>query len=80
MPILSPKGMLPFPWEIIEQYRARALEYHGQSLERLAERGGLSAGEIVGIIDGLSYKEIHLLGNGPNAILRLAEIVTSHTP
>lgn len=29
-------------WDLIERHRGQAEENHGQSLERLAERGGLS--------------------------------------
>ena len=51
MPILLPKGMLPLPWPIIFPHRERAYEIHGQSLIRLAERGGLSALEICSLIE-----------------------------
>lgn len=34
------------PWEFAEQFRAQAERNHGQTLERLAERGGLSPEEM----------------------------------
>jgi hypothetical protein len=34
------------PWAVIEIIRAEALRAHSQSLEKLAERGGLSWSEI----------------------------------
>jgi hypothetical protein len=34
------------PWQAVEVIRAEALRVHSQSLERLAERGGLTWGEI----------------------------------
>lgn len=34
------------PWEIVEPIRSFALRCHGQTLERLAERGGLSRTEL----------------------------------
>lgn len=37
----------PFiPWSLLEPYRAAIERFHGQTLERLAERGGLSPTEI----------------------------------
>ena len=46
------------PWEAIEPGRYQAFKNHGQSLERLAERGGLSLVEVVGILDGLEWREL----------------------
>ena len=37
---------LSVPWEFAEQFRAQAMINHGQTLEQLAERGGLSPEEI----------------------------------
>lgn len=34
------------PWWIFEPHRARIERYHGQTLERLAERGGLDPREL----------------------------------
>lgn len=38
------------PWEMIAPYEAQAQANHGQSLERLAERGGLSPGEALAVL------------------------------
>jgi hypothetical protein len=34
------------PWAFAETFRAQALENHGQTLERLSERGGLAPEEM----------------------------------
>lgn len=34
------------PWDFVEPARKQAYENHGQTLERLAERGGLDPGEL----------------------------------
>lgn len=34
------------PWEFVEKFRAQAERNHDQTLERLAERGGLSPEEM----------------------------------
>lgn len=39
------------PWEVIEIHEHQALINHGQTLQRLAERGGLSWGEASAVLD-----------------------------
>ena len=39
---LAGKNRDCIPWELIEKHEKQAVINHGQSLERLAERGGLS--------------------------------------
>ncbi len=35
-----------YPWDYVEKHRKRIESNHGQTLERLAERGGLHPGEL----------------------------------
>lgn len=42
----APKCINEIPWEFIESGRKQAYKNHGQTLERLAQRGGLSPGEV----------------------------------
>ena len=46
-----PRGI---PWAMAEEARSKIERNHGQSLERLAERGGLSPEELVLGLQGLS--------------------------
>jgi hypothetical protein len=46
------------PWEFAERFRAQAEMNHGQTLERLAERGGLSPEEIWLAVHGKRLREI----------------------
>jgi hypothetical protein len=39
------------PWDIIAPHQSQALENHNQTLERLAERGGLGPREILAVLD-----------------------------
>lgn len=39
------------PWVVLLKHEDRALKNHGQSLKRLAERGGLDASETVAILE-----------------------------
>lgn len=46
-------GLTSIPWELIAPHNSQAMSNHGgQNLHRLAERGGLSAGEAVATIEG----------------------------
>ncbi len=46
-----------FPWTMIEPHRKQVESNHNQTLERLAERGGLSPTELLAAIGGMSLYE-----------------------
>ena len=51
------KGHLQsIPWEMIAPHEAQAKHNHDQTLERLAQRGGLSAYEAVAVLTGRSLR------------------------
>lgn len=43
------------PWEIMMPHEAQAQRNHGQSLQRLAERGGLGAGEAWCVVQDMHW-------------------------
>ena len=43
------------PYEIVAPYDDNAIKYHGQSLERLNQRGGLSPLELYCVINDVSF-------------------------
>jgi hypothetical protein len=43
------------PWSVIEPHRAQALANHYQSLERLADRGGLSLREMWAVLNDRAW-------------------------
>lgn len=45
-------------WELVEPWREQAMRNHGQTLERLAERGGLSPEELYLAAHGLCIRDI----------------------
>lgn len=48
------------PWQVIEPFAERAATNHsGQSLETLAQRGGLSPCEIYAVLNNKSWKKVH---------------------
>lgn len=54
-PILHDVEIKSVPWAVVEPHRAQAITNHHQSIERLAERGGLSPCETVAIIEGRAW-------------------------
>lgn len=46
------------PWAWVALHEAQARRNHDQSLERLAERGGLSPAELLCVVHGKSLREI----------------------
>lgn len=46
------------PWSMIKPFENNALNNHGQSLERLAQRGGLAPSEAIAIIKGFSLRQV----------------------
>ena len=53
------------PWAMIEPHEKQAQSNHGQTLERLASRGGLSACESVAILEDRRWRKMEFA----NAIL-----------
>lgn len=44
------------PWSLIAPHEAQALRNHSQTLDRLAERGGLSAAEAVAVLEDRPFR------------------------
>ncbi len=52
MPIMGATLLSEIPFAMIEPHEEQAKRNHSQSLERLAQRGGLAACEAIDIIEG----------------------------
>lgn len=63
------------PWVMIAPHEAQAsLNHGGQSLYRLAERGGLSACEVVAVLEDRAYTKMTIT----EAETRLRQIATAY--
>lgn len=74
MPIMGSPGALklpPIPWGIIAPHEMQAQTNHGQTLDRLRERGGLDPTEAVAILENRRWHRM----NEIEAIKRLREII-----
>jgi len=58
-------------WSLLEPHRAQAMTNHSQSLEGLAARGGLSAAELVAVLEDRPWHHL----NDDKAIARLQQLV-----
>jgi hypothetical protein len=56
-PIMG-KTLTSVPWSLLAPHEAQAVRNHSQSLERLAQRGGLSACEALAVIEGRKWGDI----------------------
>ena len=69
MPVMSSKYLKQMPMAMLSPFERQAQRNHGQSLDRLAARGGLCPSEVLSILDGKrwgAYKvcdenDLHLL-------------------
>ena len=55
MPIMGATLLSEIPWAFIAPHDAQARSNHSQSLERLAQRGGLAACEALDIVEGRKW-------------------------
>lgn len=46
------------PWSIIQPHEQQAMHNHGQTLKRLAERGGLSYCEALAVIEDRQWRRM----------------------
>ena len=60
-------------WDMIEPHREQAHRNHGQTLERLAERGGLGPEELVAVLEDRAYYPMKY----EEAERRLGELVSN---
>lgn len=66
-PVIAPRdnrgrvlGACPesVPWSMVEPHRAQALANHSQTLERLAERGGLAPSELHAVVHDRPWRPL----------------------
>lgn len=59
------------PWEVIQPHEEQALKNHRQTLERLAERGGLDYTEAYAVLNDKDYERNHTEEECELAVLRI---------
>lgn len=64
------------PWSFVAPHEAQALENHEQTLERLAQRGGLSPSELVAVVRGEGLRVV-MRRRDADAVPLLLELLRS---
>jgi len=73
-PVCRPDhGPREIPWALIQPHERQAQKNHDQTLERLAERGGLSLQEMVAVLDGLGWNLVRKMEDD-QAVVRILSI------
>jgi len=62
------------PWSLLQPHERQADRNHGQTLKRLAERGGLSPAEMVAVLEDRRWQRM----DPEAAVARLNELVRQH--
>lgn len=73
-----PKGI---PWEVIAPHEEQALNNHSQTLEKLAQRGGLGLIEMYAVLSDKSYREAEreVIFSAKVALERLYKLIGAKT-
>ncbi len=58
MPVMKGINIKSIPMRLLIPYEEQALRNHSQSLQRLAERGGMDSTEILGMVRGLRWSQL----------------------
>lgn len=58
MPVMHNKHLRMVPMDMLAPFEAQAIRNHGQTLNRLAERGGMSSSEILAVLEGRKWGEV----------------------
>jgi choline dehydrogenase-like flavoprotein len=51
-------GGFAIPWDVVEPHAKQAEQNHGQTLERLAERGGLDLSELAAVLEDRRWQSM----------------------
>ena len=73
-PLLHGRMLKSVPWSLLAPHEKQAQKNHGQTLERLAQRCGLSACEALAVIEGRAWTDI----SDGDAESALAKLVVAH--
>jgi hypothetical protein len=77
MPIMSSKYLKSMPMAMLSE--KQAMKNHGQSLKRLAERGGICPSEALSIMDGLHWGAVKVCDENDLLLSRRVERFKENT-
>jgi hypothetical protein len=65
------------PWSFVAQHEVQARRNHHQSIERLAQRGGLCPAEMIAVVTDRDWLDVPQMDN-PQANAELARLLAEH--
>jgi len=72
--------IIGLPWAMIAPHEAQAQRNHGQTLKRLAERGGLAVCEALAVLEDRRWERMPKAKAMGELALRLAEFTARQEP
>lgn len=66
------------PWSLVEPHARQAHANHGQSLETLAARHGLSPLELIAVLTDVPFRKVRALGGDAAAVPVLKRFIEEH--
>jgi len=76
MPVMSSKYLRSMPMAMLLPHEKQAIRNHGQTLDRLAERGGMCPSEILSVMDGLPWGAVKVCEDNDLLLSRRVERFT----
>ncbi|MFJ7312567.1 hypothetical protein ACIQVE_07300 [Pseudomonas sp. NPDC098747] len=73
MPVMKGVNIKSVPMHLLMPYERQAVRNHSRSLQRLAERGGMSSCEILGIIRGINWGELKIRPDDEAELIKWVE-------
>lgn len=73
MPVMRGVKIKSIPMDLLKPFEPQAVRNHSQSLQRLAERGGMCPTEILGIIRGLRWIELKVRPDDEAELIKWVE-------
>lgn len=74
MPIMGGVFLKAIPWALISGHEDQAQRNHGQTLDRLAERGGLGPSEAFAVCKDARWRQV----NEPASERALMRLIVAH--
>lgn len=75
----SPFVVIAIPWAMIGPHERQAVRNHSQTLKRLAERGGLSPGEAIAVLDDRHWSNVPIARANADLVLRIQTFLAQTT-
>jgi len=70
------QGVMSVPFQLVDDHCAQCMRNHGQTPQRLAQRGGLDPWELLAVVTDRSWREVMAM-SAPAVSLELNALLTA---